>query len=126
MTPKEAIECLKNEKLCILIADKNECTRECSKCDLVMETDTLLTAYDMAIEALEKQIPKKPIIYTDTRNLLDYNGNDYGVREVDVYDCPNCGFDISDKSVCEEYEYKPSCCPECGQKLNWEDWSEEE
>ena len=81
---------------------------------------------DTAIEALEKQIPKKPIIYTDTRNLLDYNGNDYGVREVDVYDCPNCGFDISDKSVCEEYEYKPSCCPECGQKLNWEDWSEEE
>lgn len=110
MTPKEAIEQIE-----LAIA---EVEWEYSM--------SYAAAFDMAIEALEKQIPKKPIIYTDTRNLLDYNGNDYGVREVDVYDCPNCGFDISDKSVCEEYEYKPSCCPECGQKLNWEDWSEEE
>lgn len=111
MTPKEAIEIL-----------QSQLHLDC-KADLAIKE---LRARIVAIEALEKQVPKKPIIYTDTRNLLDYNGNDYGVREVDVYDCPNCGFDISDKSVCEEYEYKPSCCPECGQKLNWEDWSEEE
>lgn len=111
MTPKEAIEYLNIMKLSTEDDSVGEIKKE---------------VCDIAIEALEKQIPKKPIIYTDTRNLLDYNGNDYGVREVDVYDCPNCGFDISDKSVCEEYKYKPSCCPECGQKLNWEDWSEEE
>ena len=120
MTPKEAIEILmSDEKLAEI---EYYCGFEGQKKVAKLYSEAL----DMAIEAIEKQIPKKPIIYTDTRNLLDYNGNDYGVREVDVYDCPNCGFDISDKSVCEEYEYKPSCCPECGQKLNWEDWSEEE
>lgn len=113
MTPKEAIECLKNEKLCILIADKNECTRECSKCGLVMETDTLLTAYDMAIEALEKQIPKKSLKLT-YKPLIAVGW---------IYACPNC------KMVCGEnkYHYEATSdemyCPSCGQAL---DWSEEE
>lgn len=100
MTPKEAIDCLKNEKLCILIADKNECTRECSKCDLVMETDTLLTAYDMAIEALEKQIPKRC-----------YKDNENGVYEKEY--CPTCHRSL--------FPNDHHC--KCGQAI---DWGEEE
>lgn len=100
MTPKEAIECLKNEKLCILITDKNECTRECSKCDLVMETDTLLTAYDMAIEAIEKQIPKKPI------NQSEEYDRTYG-------NCPCCGEMVVD------YPDDFRVCSNCGQAINW-------
>lgn len=80
---------------------------------------------DEVKEALEKQIPKKPLVYTDTRNRLDYNGNDCGTLEVDVYECPNisCGMDISDKCDYEEYEYRPNYCPSCGQAI---DWREEE
>ena len=109
MTPKEAIECLKNEKLCILIVDKNECTRECSKCDLVMETDTLLTAYDMAIKALGKQIPKKPLNVQDCYipETYDY---DYSVAN-----CPNCRGAFS----FDEY-HRPLYCDKCGQKLSFE------
>ena len=103
MTKEEAIDCLKNEKLCILIADKNECTRECSKCGLIMETDTLLTAYDIAIKALGKQTPKKPI------------KSDREIRYCEVWKCPKCGFEWSSRVV--DYCYK------CGQAI---DWSEEE
>lgn len=104
MTPKEAIECLKNEKLCILIADKNECTRECSKCDLIMETDTLLTAYDIAIKTLGKQIPKKPL------NQSDEYDRTYG-------NCPCCGEMVVD------YPDDFRVCSNCGQAI---DWGEEE
>lgn len=50
---------------------------------------------EMAIEALEKQIPKKPI---DEYHRIAY--------------CPACG-----ELIVDTY-----CCPECGQKI---DWSEE-
>ena len=101
MTVKEAINILKNEKCCILVADKDECTRECSKCDLVMETDVLLTAYDTAIKALEKLIPKKPITTEDGNKAC------------------SCGLVL-------QTEHKRRClyyCDNCGQAI---DWSEEE
>ena len=112
MTPKEAIECLKNEKLCILIADKNECTRECSKCDLVMETDTLLTAYNMAIEALEneKQIPKKV-----KKEILTSNA----FTQWRKYNCPNCGCFLY-SSASKPFSAQ-SHCHQCGQALDWGD-----
>lgn len=66
-------------------------------------------AFDLAISALEKQIPKKPI-YEDI-------GNIYGALK---RTCVNCG-DVCMVSKCgipfEHY------CRYCGQKLNW---SEEE
>lgn len=137
MTPKEAIECLKNEKLCILIADKNECTRECSKCGLIMETDTLLTAYDMAIKTLGKQIPKK-VSFEDVGYDTYHNVNIYACK------CPSCELeiirftddDISDSCNSDDpkemfhssmvhhgYIGLNNYCNRCGQKLNW---SEEE
>lgn len=58
--------------------------------------------YDMEIkEALEKQIPIKPIIKTNAYNHK-------------FYKCPNCGIDI------ENVMYSPYVyCHKCGQKLNW-------
>ena len=54
-------------------------------------------ALDMAIEALEKQIPKKP---------------KYGRQGPDDYViCPQCGFLGLD-------EFQP-CCGECGQHIDW-------
>ena len=60
-------------------------------------------AYDMAIEALEKQIPKKPII----RKTEDYFGY------VKYILCPNC----------EKVEFgfnQPCFCELCGQAIDWE------
>ena len=101
MTAGEAINCMKNEKCCILVADKNYCSRECSKCDLVMETDVLLTAYDTAIKALEKQIPKKLVFYGDS--------DDGKIL------CPYCETDLYDDRECLFNN-----CPYCGQAINWD------
>ena len=59
-------------------------------------------AYDMAIEALEKQIPKKP---TRTRGK-------YGHTE-----CACCGWVV--ESFCGDLEQYPFC-PNCGQAIDWE------
>lgn len=58
-----------------------------------------LEAYGLAIEALEKQIPKK-------------------FSEFDSVWCPNCGKNVFDLSNDCSFNY----CPYCGQAL---DWSEE-
>jgi hypothetical protein len=66
----------------------------------------LKEALDMALEALEKQIPEKP----------DLEGDGYWDGEL-VYDtsyCPRCNQDY-------EIEYHtPKFCENCGQALNWE------
>ena len=65
-------------------------------------------AFQMAINALEKQIPKKPIAidyekYMDTvKNALFLKG---------AYWCPNCNHVVK----CGTY------CSDCGQKLDWDE-----
>ena len=65
-------------------------------------------ALSMAIEALEKQIPKKPY----------YEGDGYdedGEMVYDIWRCPNCD---------EKYEYDYDIydyCPNCGQAIDWEE-----
>lgn len=132
MTPKEAIECLKNEKLCILIADKNECTRECSKCDLIMETDTLLTAYDMAIEAIEKQAEYRNRI-KDLITIIENICKDSRERHTDDEHCGLCEYDgayIGESgdwcNECPGFE-KDDCFVLSNRfKRKYVDWSEEE
>ena len=54
MTREEAIKIIKNEEECVL----TDCFRpSCESCNLVMETDAILTALDMAIKALEQPEP---------------------------------------------------------------------
>ena len=80
---KEAIECLED---CI----KNqpcECRNEMR----------------LAIEALEKQIPKKPI-----------------PQDEDCLECPNCDSFIGYASECKDEHYRVEYCPNCGQALKWE------
>lgn len=93
MTPKEAIEELKDDK-------KLYETEICHANDGTPD-GYLLQALDMAIEALEKQIPKKPISL----------GEDI---DRDVGQCPNC------KEIIDTYEdYK--YCSDCGQAIDWRD-----
>ena len=58
--------------------------------------DRLQAAFDMAIEALQKQIPKKPI----------FSG---------LYACPCCRTIMLQVA----FESKGKHCKECGQKLDW-------
>lgn len=66
----------------------------------------LCEALDTAIEALEKQLPKKP----------NFEGDEYAPNGTFVYDtweCPNCG-------ECYEVDYDDyDYCPKCGQKIDW-------
>ena len=59
----------------------------------------------MAINALEKQIPKKPNIEGD--------GYADGQLVYDTWICPCCGqhYEVD----CDRYDY----CPNCGQILDW-------
>ena len=66
-------------------------------------------ALNMAIEALEKQIPKKP---------KEKEENQYST----FYDCPCCGGYLVSKidgELCCGQEYK--YCYHCGQAIDWSD-----
>ena len=97
MTPKEAIEILmSDEKLAeIEYYGGFEGQKKVSK--LYSE------AFDMAIEALKKQIAEKTDVYSDGY------ADGYEVREEH---CPNCYYDFDGDN--------PSYCPRCGQKLSFE------
>ena len=64
-----------------------------------------LLAWNISIEALEKQIPKAP----------NYEGDGYvdGELVYDTWICPRCGrhYEID----YDHYVY----CPECGQLIDW-------
>lgn len=53
----------------------------------------------LALEALEKQTPKKPIKC------------DREIRYAEVWECPNCGFKWSGRVV--------DFCYRCGQAIDW-------
>ena len=82
MTKSEAIEKLKNMQLYMQIEDKN------NDCKF---TEDDYKANEMAIQALEKQIPKKPL----------------------AHQCTTCGSAV--------LPFDGSCCSNCGQKLDWSD-----
>ena len=89
MTNKKAIEILKRNKP---ISDPRKCGKE------------LCTAVDKAIEALEKQIPKK-IIYHDNCG----NPSPYQPR------CPRCYEASNDTWIYAGESY----CEYCGQAIDW-------
>jgi len=65
--------------------------------DEYVDYDNTASAYDLAIEALEKQIPKKPELVPVKENTKH------------TWKCPTCG----------GYEIF-NFCQHCGQKLSWE------
>lgn len=87
MTPQEAIRLV----YCCMHVDDND----------------ILTARDMAISALEKQIPKSVVFEGD-------GYDDKGELIYDIAYCPNCNsrFDLG-------YDEETNCCADCGQALDW-------
>ena len=111
MTYEEAIR---------LIRRDDECERDCIDC--INSFCDMRIARLMAVEALEKQTPKK-VEWT-----LDHT---WGIeKEVPV--CPTCGYYLTpiefiDANICEQTGHceflKISYCEHCSQAI---DWSEEE
>ena len=64
--------------------------------------ERLQKAFDMAIKALEKQIPMKPLKAYDEQ------------VEQHWLSCPMCY-----KGLCWEHGFKPKYCIECGQLMDW-------
>lgn len=93
---REAIYCMKS------FADDTVC-EECDnydRCDHTMVANNARTA----IEALEKQLPKKVKTRTEYRDLND---------KLICYDgfCPNCGKEVN--------SYRNKSCNRCTQMLDW-------
>lgn len=86
---REAIEIMRNERPG---CGEKIIYTESEKCE----------SYDIAIEALEKQLPKKPIEIKET-----YTSK---IGEFRVAKCPNCGKEVSDRF---------NVCLECRQNLDW-------
>lgn len=82
--------------------------------DRIHKDVVFITALENAIEALEKQIPKK--VKKEFRTV----GGAITSFETDV--CPNCGMDfyIDDLGQTMYCDF----CPDCGQALDWDDSNE--
>ena len=110
MTESEAIEKLRAYHKCQRLQVKGiyeDCNEKlCDNCDLCYMQGTTgehMTAIGIAIQALEKQIPKKPI---KSENQV--------VRYVNTYYCPTCELGITGTNIAK-------WCYHCGQKLDWSD-----
>ena len=107
MTEIEAIKELKED---ISLYD-NEITR------LDASTGTpdrnLIDALEMAIQALEKQIPKKIEIRKATNDDIESELRDFITVKGRICRCPSCR--------CCIHISKLKYCWECGQKLDWSD-----
>ena len=71
------------------------------------QIDMIEERYDLAIEALEKQLSKKV-------DIMDYPLDDINFR------CPVC----KSEYICEK-EHEHFYCTTCGQKLDWKEAEEE-
>ena len=89
MTESEAVEKLKNMRLFMQIEDEN------NDCKF---TEDDYKANEIAIQALEKQMPKKP----KERDCIGF----------DTLACPECKMAL--------YLYE-TYCDNCGQKIDWSD-----
>ena len=76
-----------------------------------IHSKVLLDAVDVAIQALEKQIPKKPTPI-DYEKYIDVIDNARFLRS--AYWCPNCKHVVRSGTFCKD----------CGQRLDWSDDNE--
>lgn len=105
MKPSKAIDALKNLRLFMQLEDKQNEIKFAEHC---------YEAVELAIQALEKQIPKKVEIRNATCDDIESELRDFITTQGKIRRCPTCKDNICVSGI----EY----CWYCGQKL---DWSEE-
>lgn len=99
MTIEEALEVFKKSIECILTDGLKCLNTECPKCALNVTDEQYNKAARVAIEVLEKQIPKRP----EEKMCLQ-------AAELYVGKCPNCESGMNSKM---------NYCDNCGQKIDW-------
>ena len=77
-----------------------------------------IEACKMGIQALEKQIPKKPIHKTTRSVIQGFELDD------DCIYCPLCNKFIGNLSAEYDFNRISTYCSDCGQALDWSDESE--
>jgi hypothetical protein len=78
------------------------------------QSSPLLEAISIAIKALEKQIPKEPIVL-----LKDEDGYAY---QFEHYLCPDCkNIFVQRPQGSKVPLHTPKYCPDCGQAIKWSD-----
>ena len=106
MKESKAIEKLKNMRLYMQIEDKN------NDCKF---TEDDYKANEMAIQALKKQIPKKP------NKTID---SSWGTQK-EAHTCPVCDYYLTEVHFIEpqkiESNKKITYCETCGQAIDWSD-----
>lgn len=110
MTESEAIEKLKAYHKCQGLQEKGnkDChERLCEDCDLCYaqgNTREHIKSIEIAIQALEKRIPKKPI-----------------ENDTNSFDCPCCKYDLKTDTGNWFGDYFLRYCDNCGQMIDWSD-----
>ena len=117
MKTSEVIEMLRAYLKCQRLQVKGiyeDCNNQlCDNCDLCYAQGNAgehIKSIEIAIQALEKQIPKKP------RKTDSYRGV---LKRVYAYVCPTCGNVCLEKYINERQN--TMFCWNCGQKLDWSD-----
>ena len=88
--------------------------------------EELTEAMRMSIQALEKQIPKKPILKHDVSVMHINRGeqpHEWKRLESDNWHCPECDSLVGERVYVHDRHHdqrKKKYCDNCGQKLNWE------
>ena len=122
MTENEAIEKLRAYHKCQRLQVKGiyeDCNEKlCDNCDLCYaqgNTGEHIESVKVAIQALEKQIPKKP------NKTID---SSWGVKK-EVHVCPVCDYYLTEvhfiASQKIESNKKITYCETCGQAIDWSD-----
>ena len=65
-------------------------------------------AFEMAVDALEKQVQKKPI----KTKIATLNKSPEAISWESIHCCSRC-----ESNLDSQYKY----CPQCGQEIDWED-----
>lgn len=112
MTNAEAIEIIENEYQCVKTASVGLCGRNCSICDLLKTDKEIFDAYDLAVKALQKQVPRRPHI--ESVEFRDKNFISYTIS------CSNCGKEFE---ACFNTDYNKEFryCSRCGHAIDWGD-----
>ena len=98
------INCM--NKCDIFNKEDNTSENDCDNCEYCYSQGNFgnqKEAFQISINALEKQIPKKPI---KSENQV--------VRYVNTYYCPTCELGITGTNIAK-------WCYHCGQKIDWSD-----
>ena len=131
MTENEAKGFIQGKLDCMNKRDVFVCkySDECDSCQYCYSQGTFREqkwAFQIAINALEKQIPKKPILKHDVSVMHINRGNqphEWKRLESDNWHCPECDSFVGERVYVRSKVHdqrKKKYCDNCGQKLNWE------